>query len=164
MSEINYQKDTHIDDTALDIEWLDQAELMRKYTFLESKMKYEVDLLTEELSILRAELDRDIREDPEAFGITKLTEGAISNTIILQDEYKEKQKELIEARHEHNNAKGAVESMQHKKYALQGLVELFGKNYFAGPSVPRNLNYEVAQKMKRIESNKVVKIKRRNKK
>lgn len=156
-----YEEDLRIDDSALDVEWLNQPSLMLKYTSKQAFARKEVDRLKELVSVTRAELDRDIRSDPDTYDIDKVTEAAITNSIIMQRKYKDVVAELNEAQYELAMASAAVTSIDHKKAALENLSRLLALNYFSGPSVPRNLNNEVAKRRQDFNANKNVKISRR---
>jgi hypothetical protein len=146
---MNYEKDVRIDETALDIEWLEQPTLMRKYTKHLAEMQKVEDTTKIEMELIWAELDIKIRKNPEEFGLTKITETAIKNNILILDEYKEVNEAYIDAIFNKNIAKGVVNSIQQKKDALENLVKLHGQSYFAGPSIPRNLTEKVEEKQKK---------------
>jgi hypothetical protein len=139
---MNYEKDVRIDETSLDIEWLEQPSLMLKYGINESDLEKKKDLLKEKLDLTKADLDRKIRENPESFEISKITETVVANTIIMQDEYKEVYHEFLDVQHEYNIAKVAVRAITQRKDALENLVRLHGQQYFAGPKVPRDITKE----------------------
>lgn len=139
---MNYEKDVRIDETSLDIEWLEQPSLMLKYGINESDLEKKKDLLKEKLDLTKADLDRKIRENPESFEISKITETVVANTIIMQDLYKEVYHEFLEVQHEYNIAKVAVRAIAQRKDALENLVRLHGQQYFAGPKVPRDITKE----------------------
>ena len=146
---MNYEKDVRIGETALDIEWLEQPTLMRKYTKHLAEMQKVEDTTKIEMELIWAELDIKIRKNPEEFGLTKITETAIKNNILILDEYKEVNEAYIDAVFEKNIAKGVVNSISQKKDALENLVKLYGQSYFAGPSIPRNLTEKVEEKQKK---------------
>src|SRR5690606_17538811 len=89
--ELNYELDTSIDEQALDVEWLQQADLMRKYASYAAATKRYMDELKERLEVERARLDLEIRKDPAKYGIEKVTESAIQSAILMQPEYQELQ-------------------------------------------------------------------------
>ena len=142
MVEINYERDIQIQEEALDVEWLQQPTLMLKYAQHAAEMRKRLDLAKEKLDIVRAEVDREIRQEPEKFGITKLTEGSVQSTLVLDRRFIEANREYIEAKYEADMARAAVEAFQQRKEALENLVRLFGLQYFAGPKVPRDLHEE----------------------
>ena len=162
--DLNYEQDVSIDETALDVEWLQQADLMYKYARYQAETKKAMDEARERLDFIRAKLEMDIRANPENYGLSKVTESAISSTILLQPEYQEASKKYVEARYENDVAAAAVRAIDQKKTALENLVKLLSVSYFAGPSAPRDLSLEWNEHIKRGEQkehNKNVKIRRR---
>jgi hypothetical protein len=151
----DYALDLFIDDQALDIEWLEQPSLVLKYHQIQAASRKKVDQLSDELDVLKAQLDREIRSKPESFGIdVKVTEAVVQNTILLDEGYKDLKQDLIDANYEHRMATGAVSAVEHRKPALENLVRLLGQQYYAGPVVPRDLSAEVLKKtnQKKIDS------------
>ena len=147
---MDYERDMYIDCDSLDVEWLEQSMLMMRYSTYEADKEREKDLAKEALDLVKADLDRNIRENPDKYGIAKPTETAISNTIISQDEYKEAYHKFLDIQYEYNIAKSATRAVAQRKDALENLVRLHGQQYFAGPRVPRNLHEEV-EKRKNIQ-------------
>lgn len=139
---MDYEKDIQIDSTALDVEWLYQAELMIKYTRHAARSRMELDQSKQALDIIRAGLDKEIRELPKQYGLEKVTDKAVESTIITLMEYQEAFQEYLDAKYETDMAQGAVQAFQQRKDALQELVRLHGQSYFAGPSIPRDLEWE----------------------
>ncbi len=162
--DLNYEQDVSIDETALDVEWLQQANLMYKYARYHAETKKALDEAKERLDFIKAKLEMDIRANPETYGLSKVTESAVASTILLQPEYQEASKKYIEARYENDVASAAVRAIDQKKTALENLVKLLSVSYFAGPSAPRDLSLEwneYVQRSGQKEHNKHVKIRRR---
>lgn len=157
---MNYEEDLLIDPTALDVEWLNQPHLMATYSRELARVELEVDTAKEKVDFVKAELDKEIRTDPESFDLAKATETAITNAILMQKKYKIAMEAYLQAKFEAKVVSGIVKSFDHRKSALENLVKLHGQNYFAGPSVPRDLSreWEVIEKQK--SSDAKVKIKR----
>ncbi len=158
---LNYERDVQIDPTALDVEWLAQAELMRKYTQHCADMKKEMDDSKEQLDFMKAEIEMDVRSRPDAYGLAKPTEAGIQSTVLLQEKYQDQAKKYAKARYEYDVAVGAVRAIDQKKTALENLVKLLGVSYFAGPKEPRNLYQEQIDATKRRQANANVKLTRR---
>jgi len=162
---MNYERDIKIDETALDLEWLDQPVLFLKYSKHLAQMRKEVDEARQEVEIKKAEVDRKVRETPEAYGIEcKVTEGAIASAVLTEDEYQEAQKHYLEIKYEMDMAQGAVNAFTQRKEALENIVKLYGQQYFAGPRVPRDLTWERKEKQKRRDAGVASKITRRRSK
>ena len=160
---MNYEHDMTIDVDALDVEWAGQARLMMQYAKHAAKTRLEVERKKEELDIVRAGLDMKIRVDPEKYGIVKLTESVVSSTIITQKEYMVANEEYQLLQYESNMAQGVVRALEGKKTALENLVKLHGQQYFAGPSVPRDLSkeWEQHERQKNVDAGVGSKMKRR---
>ena len=141
-NDINYERDKKIDETALDVEALEQPGIFMKYSQHAAQKQKEEDEAQEELDLVVADLDKKIRQNPEAYDLLKATEATVANAIKAQPEYQEKMEKLISAKYERKVAQGAVRTMDHRKEMIQELVKLHGQSYFAGPRVPRDLSQE----------------------
>jgi hypothetical protein len=157
---LDYDKDIAIDETALDVEWLEQPRLMLRYTTHAAAAKQQLDEAKEKLDIVTAKLDADIRTSPGDYGISKLTESAIQGAITLSTVYQDALQTYNKTRYEHEMAQAAVRAMDQRKTALENLVRLLTASYFAGPQVPRDLSQSV---LERRSANQKVRITRRGK-
>lgn len=133
-----------IDENALDKEWLRQPKLFFEHAHDLADQRDIYERKKRSLELERANLDKAIRDDPEAFGLTKLTENLVTNTIIRQESFIQKQDKLNEAKYELDLAQAIVTSLDQKKAALENLVRLHGQNYFSTPS-GKGLGKEVAE-------------------
>jgi hypothetical protein len=158
---MSYEKDTNIDEHGLDVEWLKQSSLMLKYGKHAARMKLDMDHAKEELDVTKAQLDRDIRAFPDNYNLSKLTETIVSNTIIIQPEYKDANNQYLNAKYEYDIAMVAARAIDQKKTALENLVRLHGQQYFAGPTVPRDLSKEWEKTEAQKQTNKKVLLKRK---
>ena len=145
---MDYEKDISIDESGLDIEWLDQPSLMFKYAKNAAQMKKELDQAAERINVIKAEIDFKVRKDPDKFGVAKITNDAIFAVVQKQEAYEEAVEEHLEAKYEYDIAKAAVSAVDQRKSALENLVKLHGQQYFAGPSVPRDISKEWEDKAK----------------
>ena len=139
MADFDYEKELAIDPHMLDEEWLMHPQ---KY-FLISKSLAEAqkdrDKAKEHLDIVKAELDSDIRKDPGKYELAKITEAVVSSTIIQQTKFIEAQNEYDRINYDVNIKTSGVRTFDHRKKALENLVQLHIASYFAGPKEPRNL-------------------------
>ena len=163
MANLNYEADIQIDPDALDVEWLNQPDLMRKYVKNSAEADRDLDNAKEALDVERARLDLGIRVDPGKYKLEKITEGAISSTILQQESYQKATKAFTDAKYESNIAKAAVRAVEHRKTALENLVMLLRSSYFAGPQMERNLSEENMKREEKRKENAKVKIARRTK-
>lgn len=159
---MNYEQDISIDGNALDLEWLNQPRLMMRYCQISAKAQMSMDAAKETVDVVRAGLDKNIRENPEKFGIDgKITEAVILSTIIVQEAYTESYGMYLQAKYEADMAKGAVRAIEQRKDALENLVRLYGQQYFAGPKMPMDVNREWLRDEQQKQSNAKVVIRRR---
>ncbi len=149
----DYENDIQIDESGLDVEWLRQPKLMFFYAKMVAELRRTLDRRKERLNIVKAELDRKIRQNPADFDIEKITETAVSNTILTQEAYKEASADIIDTNYELSIAQAACSALNDKRTALENLVRLYGQQYFAGPSVPRNITKEWEQREKQKQAN-----------
>ena len=162
--DLNYEEDDSIDPTALDVEWLEQPELMRKYAVHAAEMEKLRDAAKERLDVGKARIEMEIRNDPKKFGLEKVTEGSVQSTILLQDEYRQLVQEYNNSKYEYGVAVAAVRAVDQRKTALENLVKLLTTSYFAGPKAPRDLYQEHLDYVERKRANAKVKISRKGRK
>ena len=144
MSEINYEQDIRIDETALDVEWLDQTPLALKYCRLVAYWNDKVRRLEELKKTVRSRLILEVNEDPETLlGKSKPNAADIEAYYRMNAEYQETIQELNDALKEAEYANMAKNEICFtRKQAIENLVILHGQQYFAGPRVPRDLSKE----------------------
>lgn len=148
MSSEPSERDFRIDELKLDQEWIRQAQTMRKYGLIQAEAQREYDASKTELDLVAAELDSLIRKNPAKYGLIKVTDKAIEAKIPTMPKYQEVQQRVQDARYELDVAKVAVTAMEHKKRALEKLVDLFLSEYYAEP-IQRRHNSEVEEMKKR---------------
>jgi len=159
---MNYEKEIIIDCDALDLEWLEQPRLFMKYAKHSAQCMRTLDEAKERLDVAKAEEDKNIRENPEDYGIAKITEAVVQATILTTPAYKEANAAFIEAKYEADIARSAVNAFNQRKDALENLVRLHGQQYFAGPRVPRNIKEESDKRKEALNSRIANKLTRKN--
>ena len=163
---MNYEKDIRIDETALDVEWLEQASLALKYARHLSNLKADVRQLDELKKVTRSELILKVNKDPEKL-IGKKSPNAndIEAFYRSQSAYVEVVDELLAAQQELEYAELAYQEIAWtRKKALENLVVLHGQQYFAGPKMPRDLSQEKQRResqQKEIDAGVASKFKRK---
>jgi len=141
----NFDDDIAIDAESLDVEWLNQAPLSRKYGKLAAQQRKIVAQLEERKKTIRSQLIKEANQDPKkCTGKEKPNAADLESYYRDHSRYKEVIEELIEAQFELDNVEDAKNEIAYtRKAALSNLVVLHGQQYFAGPSVPRDLKEEV---------------------
>jgi len=149
MSNDNWKEDVEINPDALDVEWCRQSSLFAKYCEKQVTARDTVDRLKHQLDVLEAELGLKIRNDPASYGLEKVTEAGVQSVMLLNKKRAALHESLLQARYELEIVQSAVRALDQKKSALENLVRLGGQNYFAMPSVPRDLGQEWTRQTER---------------
>jgi len=138
---MNYERDMEIDETALDIEWLDQAELALKYGRIWASCKKTLARAEEKVKVIRAELIAEANSDPKhCCGKEKPNAADIEAYYRNSLLHKRAKEEWIQAQYELDMAEIAKNEVSFtRKASLENLVSLYISGYFAGPKMPRNL-------------------------
>ena len=151
MSERNYNDDVSINPDALDIEWTKQAQTFFGYAKMLAVAKKKVNALEQKVKVIRSQL---LLEAREAGAKNSSQEEAYYRT---QPRHQEAKQEWIDAQYEADILDAAVFALHQKKAALENLVRLQGQNYFAGPSVPRDVGKEWVKETERAGARDKVK-------
>lgn len=134
-----FQKDIEIDPGRLDLACVNQPALFFKWAERAITASTTVDKTKLSRDVKEAQLEMACRREPTAFGILKPTEGAIKAAIRQHDDWLKANEIYINAREESKLMDAAVNAMEQRKRMLEVLITLHGQQYFAGPSVPRDL-------------------------
>ena len=153
----------HIDKHLLDEEWVNQPKLYFEYASELAGARIDLEEAKAEFDVVKAETDFDIRSNPTNYELPeKTTEVMIGKAVILTEEYQDAQKIVFIAKHRVDILSGAQTALDHRKKALENLVELHGRNYFSKPVDKRHMgNEEFKLKVEDVENEKA---KARNKK
>ena len=117
----------------LDHEWEAQPKLCSRIADKLAKAKRELGDVEMELEYVKAEIAYNVRHHPDDYGIEKITEPVVKETIPLQPAYKEALQKYIDAKYVVDRLTGDAKSVDHRKYALQELVELRLADHFSEP-------------------------------
>lgn len=124
-----------IDRLRLDDEWVKHPKEYHVWADHAASCQFNYDRAKSELELTKAEIDRDVRQDPSNYGLAKISEVAITNTIILQSEYQAATKTVNSTRHELECARAAVSALEQRKRQLTVLVELFIRDYYSEATI-----------------------------
>lgn len=133
---MGYKDDVKIDINNLDVELLRQAGLFQFWGRREADVLYKKDQIGETLSKCKARIELDIRANPTKYKYDgKPTEGAIHSLLILQPEVEEATEAFLKSKYKAKVLGIAVKSFEHKKKALEKLVDLYINGYWASPKI-----------------------------
>lgn len=127
-----------IDKNLLDDEWLGQPKLYFKWAVELEDAREDLDRVKADFDVVKSEVELAIRTNPDDYDLLKVTDKAIAASLILQPEYKDAQQEMFEAKHRVGVLQAAVSALDHRKKALEKLVDLHGQKYFASPRASEN--------------------------
>ena len=160
---MNYERDMYIDESALDVEWLEQASLALRWGEYYNDCVEEFTRAEENVKIVRSELILEINKDPEKFlgaGV-KLTDAKVEAAYRTHPDHIKAKESWIKAMKKKNDAEVVKNEISFtRKAALENLVNLYIGQYFAGPKVPRNLIQE-REKTKERYNKRVGEIRKR---
>ena len=132
MTDLNYEKDLHIDKDSLEDCLVEQAELYGKWSNAWAQAVKERDQAKENLNKKKADLDKKIRKSWDILGFDKKpTDMAITTWICAHQDYRAENFHLIQATYNVNVLEAAKWAFQHRKDALDNLVKLYLNNYYA---------------------------------
>lgn len=133
-----------IDEGALDREWLQQPTLMYKYATRQAKSRMALTVAKNNLEAVAVRVAAAIRKNPGAFGIERATESAVSEAVKCSVKYEKALEAVTLAQFEHDAAGAAVTALDHKRKALENLVDLHGQDYFSAPRYKNEASREAA--------------------
>jgi hypothetical protein len=135
-------EDFEINEQALDVEWLEHANkhwrVSKRYAEAVKAHREAV----EEVKTVRSQLLLAAANDPSVLGGAKPTVGNIEAWYRTHHKFREVREAEINAQFVMNIAEQGLRNMHNRRVALENLVALEQRNYFAGPSVPRDLSKE----------------------
>ena len=137
-----------VDQSRLDEEWVRQPAVYYDYATRLADARLTLEEAKTDLEVIRADYDIDIRGNPETYDLEKTTEKLIESVIAQQDEYQKALRNAQKAKHEVDLLQAATQALDHKKQALQSLVNLHGQNYFATPKA-EGAGQEVAEELEK---------------
>jgi len=133
MNKVKAESVVNIDENNLGRECVKLPTDYIQAAFQSCEAKKDVAEARAELSVIEADLAKEIRSDPAAFGIEKITEAAINAAVITHKDYQQAKGQLLEGEYNADLAQALVWALEHKKRALTLLVDLHGMSYFSTP-------------------------------
>jgi hypothetical protein len=118
-------------------EWCNQVRLYHEWSDKLAWARTQFERAKANLKLVEADLDAEIRVNPGEYGITRVSEGAIEKVVIRRRERREAFEVMIKAMHKVEVLEGRVKTLDHRKKALECLVQLLLNNYYSEPRVPK---------------------------
>jgi len=120
-----------IDRFSLDKECADQAVLYDEVSSVGAEARSAARKSKEALELIKARLGLNIRGNPEAFNLSKISENAISSTILIQDEYQKALQAYLDIEEISSALDAFLKSIETRKSMLREEVNLFVFRYYA---------------------------------
>jgi hypothetical protein len=131
-NEFDYKNDILIDENALDLEWSKQPYTYQKYAEKAALLEADVRRAKDSLELIYAETDEKVRA---SFCDKKSTEAMVKAGILQDASYQSVQKKLVDTLQEKGTFDAVAQSFEHKKKALEKLVDLHLSGYSSSPRV-----------------------------
>lgn len=133
----------------LDEEWVVQPALYHTWAVKLAKARRNLDRAEAELKLTKATVGKDIRKDPDSYGVDKVTETSVADAVLISKKVQEIQNRVIEYQFRVNVLLAMVTALDHRKRALEDLVTLQGRDYFSTPSADKNNRERMSEVVKK---------------
>jgi len=120
-----------INQYALDVECRNQAALLEEVGELTAAIRKEAKVAKEHVEYVKADLANKIRKNPEKYGLTKTTDSAVSSAVILQKEYQEAVKKMLDLTEEAECFSTLLTAVEQRKSLIRDAVSLFIHQYYS---------------------------------
>ena len=141
--------DISVDPNALDSQWVEQPRMYFRYAAELADARRDLDMAKADLDLTDAELDLSIRQSPGDYGLDKITEAAIKATIPSQQTHIDGHGKILEKKHDVDVLGAAVSALDHRRKALENLVQLQLANYYSAPKAPEGAKDRMGEVEKR---------------
>lgn len=125
--------DPSIDEHALDKEWVGQPRMYYKWATHKAAAARDVTEAENRIKSVRAEVFREVSDNPTAYGVAKPTVDGIKAAVEEDPRVLRAEREYVDAKYELDMMAAAVGALDHRKRALENLVELHTAGYYAEP-------------------------------
>lgn len=141
-----------IDRYNLDDEWVKQPKLYHTFATKLANAKKRLEEAKAYLELMEADLNFKIRQDPTTYGLSKVTDKSVEAAILTRKVYQTARDSFIKAKHRVDLLDGAVRTLDHRKRALEDLVDLHLNDYFSRPQAKRSDPAKIAESVgKRVK-------------
>lgn len=117
---MSYERDIRINPDDLDESWLEQAPLFLQYSDALAAAEKQLNDVKEELTVLEATAFKNILDNESK----KPSDSVMNSMVSLDSNVMEKRKEVNQLKFDVGVLKGVVEAFNHRKKALEKLVDL----------------------------------------
>lgn len=145
----------NIDHENLHEEWINHSSNFNKILSIYNEKERDFKRKWEEVKTKKSELVIEYKDDNP-----KATAVQIEANYRTDSEYKLLKSEMVNLEYEKNDLHSIIESYRHRKIALENIVELYGRQYFADPTTPKGIKIQTSDE---TIHEKIIKRKRKKK-
>ncbi|MEM4359804.1 MAG: hypothetical protein QXT45_04690 [Candidatus Bilamarchaeaceae archaeon] len=133
--------DLEIDGHDLEDELAVLPMIVARYALIVANARRDLDLAKEELELVKAELGKEVRTNPESFGLSKVTEAGVESAVIAASEYREAYSRYIDLRYDFEASSAALKAIEAKRDALLALSRLRGDSLYMAPHTQKVVDW-----------------------
>ena len=123
----------------LEKEWSKLPLLSREWTKKLARAELELSEAKDNMKYVTAKLAKDIRENPDNYDLSKVTDKSVEQYIPLQKAYRDALDEINQCKYNVDIIDSMVQAIQDKRRALENEVKLYGLQYWDSPNVSKEL-------------------------
>lgn len=125
-----------LDQDRLDEEWVNQPKLYFKYAKQLAETREELEEAKAAVALAEAEMYESIQADPDAYGVENPTVEACKKAVVREMEGHRTVKRMRRLSKDVAVLQAVDRSLEHRKRALEKLVDLRLANYYSSPKEP----------------------------
>lgn len=144
--------DLSVDPNQLPREWGRHVPMYHYWAEQQADAQAAYDEAKSELDLVKAEMDLEVRNNKDDYGIDKINNDIVANTVLTQPEVQAAVKRVNESRHQLELAKAATGALDHRRKQLSMLVDMKIKAYMSDVyhnSVPDEAEEDVKKHTRR---------------
>lgn len=138
-----------LDKNSLDSEWCSQVRLYHDAAERLADARRDWEHAKTQAEIACAEVAKEVRDYPMKYGLEKVTESAVKEAVTLSRKVRDAELAVVDARHAFDICEVEVQTLDHRKKALENLVQLRLADYFSEPKLPNRNGREEKDRMER---------------
>lgn len=123
----------NLDPHRLDEEWVEQPRHYHRHAEQLAQAEKDFEYDKTQLKLTEAEVELAVRKQPEKYGLEKSTEAVIKAAVVIHKRVRLAHQAVLESGHRVDLHKAAVRTLEHRKAALENLVQLHLAGYYAQP-------------------------------
>lgn len=127
-----------IDEHRLDYECSTQSKKYMRWALRLVDKQANLDEAEAQLDLTEVLIAREVRTNPKAFGLERVTDKAIDHAVKGDPRYQKWQTKVIARKRAAGRVKAVVTALDHRKKMIESMVFLRGQMYFADPRPDKN--------------------------